>query len=420
MVTARGRYVDTRFSAVLYSWPMHSPTPVQPRNLGFRTQKPVARLMLNAAVIAVTCVFVWRAEAAEETLADSIRKYRFLAKTAGDRKDYPAAIDYYRRFLEFKPDDQRAHYRLGRVFYESRDMVGARASLAEALRLDSTHVNTNLVLFRVLSEQGEADAAALCIERVLVMRPADNANRRLLADLYRRQNRTERALAHYTQLAASLPGDSELAEIISVLYEGLGQAVLALEWRQKLLADTSAVTAADRRESLDAMARLQEQTGDTDAAAETLLRLARVDSVSGYAYYNRIATLAETAGRNDLRQRGLEGMVQANPKDLHSVALLAEMRFTDGDRVAVRRLLNSGLGIDPKHSRLQLLNGDLLALEGAEEEAIKAFEIAKEDPSWERVAQQRIWNLRPPETEEEKLKRAFFGGGEPEEDTESK
>ena len=146
--------------------------------------------MLNAPVFVVICVFVWGAQAAEETVADSIRKYRFLAKTAGDRKDYPAAINYYQRFLEFKPDDQRARYWLGRVFYESRDMASARASLTAALRLDSTHVNTNLVLFRILNEQGEADGAALCLERVLTRRPADNANRRLLADLYRRQNRT--------------------------------------------------------------------------------------------------------------------------------------------------------------------------------------------------------------------------------------
>ena len=372
--------------------------------------------MLNAAVLVVACVFARGAEAAEETLADSILKYRFLAKSAGDQKNYPAAISYYRRFFEFKPDDQRAHYRLGRVYYESRDLDAARLSLAEALRLDSTHVNTNLVLFRVLREQGDTHAAAACLERVLAQRPADDANRRLLADLYRHQNRAAQALAHYTRLAAGRPGDLELAEMISVLYEESGQAALALKWRQEVLANTSR-SAADQRESLDATARLQQQLGEIDAAAETLLRLARLDTVSGYAYYSRIATMAETAARNDLRQRGLEGMVEANPRDLNSVALLAEIRLAGGDRVTVRRLLNGGLGIDPKHSRLQLLNGDLLALEGAEDQAIAAFEIARQDPSWERVAQQRIWNLRPPETEEEKLKRAFFGGGKAAEST---
>jgi tetratricopeptide (TPR) repeat protein len=388
---------------------MYLPTHVKPRNLGLVAQKTVAKLVWHV-VLLLTSVLGGKAAVAEEAVADSIRKYRFLAKTAGDRKDYPAAIAYYRRFLEFKPADQRGHYRLGRVFFESRDLSSARASLDEALRLDSTHVNTNLVLFQVLNESGVADAAALCLERVLAKRPGDNTNRRLLADQYRRQNRTQQALRHYTQLAANLRGNSELMEIISVLYEASGESALALEWRQKLLAETAGVVPADQRESLDAMARLQEQMGDIDAAVATLLRLAQVDTVSGYAYCNRIATMAETAGRNDLQQRGLEGMVQANPKDLDSIAILAEMRLTDGDRVAVRRLVAGGLGVDPNHSRLQLLNGDLLALEGAEDEAIAAFEIAKQDPSWERVAQQRIWNLRPPETKEEKLKRAFFSG----------
>jgi hypothetical protein len=36
--------------------------------------------------------------------------------------------------------------------------------------------------------------------------------------------------------------------------------------------------------------------------------------------------------------------------------------------------------------------------------------MAMSDPAWERVAQQRIWKIHPPETEEEKLKREFFGG----------
>ena len=145
-----------------------------------------------------------------------------------------------------------------------------------------------------------------------------------------------------------------------------------------------------------------------------------MDTVSRYAYFGRITSMAATANRNDLRQRGLEGMIRANPKDLESVAMLAEIRLNGGDRIAVRRLVHGGLKIDPKHSRLQLLNGDLLALEGAEDKAIAAFEIAKKDPSWERVAQQRIWNLRPPETEEEKLKRAFFGGDDANQDSKSK
>jgi hypothetical protein len=55
------------------------------------------------------------------------------------------------------------------------------------------------------------------------------------------------------------------------------------------------------------------------------------------------------------------------------------------------------------------LKGDLHTRKGEEILAIAAYEIAKGDPVWQAVAQQRIWQLRPPETREEKLKREFFG-----------
>ena len=62
-----------------------------------------------------------------------------------------------------------------------------------------------------------------------------------------------------------------------------------------------------------------------------------------------------------------------------------------------------------QHDPIEQLR-DLLLREGAEDEAVTAYEKAMSDPAWERVAQQRIWKIHPPETEEEKLKREFFGG----------
>ena len=53
-----------------------------------------------------------------------------------------------------------------------------------------------------------------------------------------------------------------------------------------------------------------------------------------------------------------------------------------------------------------------MVMQGNEEDALTAFEVARADPGWQEVAQQRIWQIRPPETEEERLKRQFFGGGD--------
>ena len=59
-----------------------------------------------------------------------------------------------------------------------------------------------------------------------------------------------------------------------------------------------------------------------------------------------------------------------------------------------------------------MLKGDILFQAKKNQAAIILYERAMRQPDWERIAQQRIWNINPPETEEEKLKKAFFGGPE--------
>ena len=109
-------------------------------------------------------------------------------------------------------------------------------------------------------------------------------------------------------------------------------------------------------------------------------------------------------------------MVEADPKDLKSIAELVEWHQSHGEFASAKEWLRRGLKVNPEDAHLLLLKGDNLVKEGDEEGAIAAFEKAKADPTWEKVAQQRIWQLRPPETEEEKLKRQFFGGEETQEE----
>ena len=96
---------------------------------------------------------------------------------------------------------------------------------------------------------------------------------------------------------------------------------------------------------------------------------------------------------------GLKGMVEADPKDAESIAELVEWHQGRGEFAAAKEWLGLGLKVNPKDAHLLLLKGDNLVRAGDEEGAIAAFEKAKADPAWERVAQQRIWQLRPPETE---------------------
>jgi len=260
---------------------------------------------------------------------------------------------------------------------------------------------------------GHPDPAALYLERVLRLKPDEPQYHRLrrdLGDLYSRQGNTRQALHQYVSLAEGGPPDQQLIELIARLYEDLGEAAQALAWRQRLLSSQGG-DSLDQRSTLESMVDLQVETGDTTAAFATLLQLVRLDSLNRYAYYSRLVQVAEKAGNSSMRLKGLEGMAQANPKDPAPLVKLAEWHLNAGATATAEKWVERGLRVDPKDAYLQVLKGDCLARRGAEEEAIAVFEKAKADPAWADIAQQRIWQLRPPETQEEKLKREFFGKG---------
>ena len=358
-----------------------------------------------------------RANENEVAIADSIRKYKYYAKTARTNKEYDRAIGYYTTVLQYSPQELTAAYFLGQLYFkEKKNLDNARIALRRAVSIDSLHLNSNRLLYTIYQAVGEADSAALSLERVLLKRP-DAADRRKLADLYRRAGRNERAIVHYEQLVEAEREDTtgvedaELIEILAVLHQELGQVDQALEWRKRQV--EGGTGGADQLESI---VELKLEVGDVAGAYKTLLELAKVDSQNAYSYYNRIASIASEAGNDSMHVEGLKGMVEADPKDVKSIAELVEWHQSRGEFVAAKAMLKQGLRGNPKDAHLLLLKGDNLVRQGDEEGAIAAFEKAKADPAWEKVAQQRIWQLRPPETEEEKLKRQFFGGEEAQEE----
>ena len=383
-----------------------------------------------------------RADENEVATADSIRKYKYYAKTARQNKEYDRAIGYYTTLLQYSPQDLKAAYFLGQLYYkEKKDLDNARVALRRSVSIDSLHLNSNKLLYavhRAASEidsaawslvhtdstanyqayrQSEIDSAAWCLERVLIKKPDEADYRRKLADLYRREGNNERAIFHYEQLAEAKHGDStgvedaELIEILAGLHEELGQVDQALAWRKRQV--EGGTGGADQLESI---VELKLEVGDVEGAYDTLLELAKVDSQNAYSYYNRIASIASEAGDDSMHIEGLKGMVEADPKDVKSIAELVEWHQGRGEFASAKAWLERGLKGNSEDAHLLLLKGDNMVREGDEEGAIAAFEQAKADPAWEKVAQQRIWQLRPPETEEEKLKRQFFGGEEAQEE----
>ena len=133
----------------------------------------------------------------EITHSDSLKKYKFLAKTARMQQDYQEAAEFYRKVTLLDSKDQKSWFFLGDVLYRLRVFDEAKVAFVSALLLDSLHVNTNLRLFSVYSHESDSKAAAAALERVLQVKPKSVIHRRKLADLYRVEGELQRAISHY-------------------------------------------------------------------------------------------------------------------------------------------------------------------------------------------------------------------------------
>ncbi|MBT7859640.1 MAG: hypothetical protein HN712_04975, partial [Gemmatimonadetes bacterium] len=293
------------------------------------------------------------------------------------------------------------------------DQNGAKAAFLQASQVDSSHANTALSLYQIYAGESKPDSAWVFLHRLQVKRPNDPrllGYERTLGDLHRRQSQPQEALAHYERLAdhkaMGKAARAELVELIAVLYSDLGDAKSSLAWRKRMLGGDAGV---GQIETLRKMVDLQLETGDFRAAFKSLRKLTVADSSGRYSHFLRMSEIGERHSDDKIRLVGLEGMARVQPDDLENVATLVQFHIQAQDVDAAMRWIDRGLKRSASHAHLLILRGDLLYEAGKEDDAVASFELARIDPNWEAVAQQRIWQIHPPETEEEKLRREFFG-----------
>ncbi|MEE2658119.1 MAG: tetratricopeptide repeat protein [Candidatus Latescibacterota bacterium] len=369
--------------------------------------------ILLSALTALTVLVTSSTSAQEEvSVADSVRKYRFLGRTARDNKSHEAVVGYYQQLLRYKTDDYKPHYYIGRAQLALRQSEAAKQAFLQALEVNPRHANSILLLFQIYLKQEKADSAWTFLRPMVRAKPMDTKfqrYRRNIADLQRRQGHAQPAIAHYQALIDSgALGDNVnrgLVELLAVMHRDKGDAAIALQWQHRLLSEGGSEV-----EILGQMVDLQIATGDTVSAFKTLKKLARVDSAGSFSHFHRMSELGDTHNSSAMRLAGLEGIARLQPDDANAVATLAEHYLKTGDGEVARRWVDRGLQSNPEYAHLHIIDGDLLQAAGDEVAAVAAYQRAKSDPNWEAVAQQRVWQIYPPETEEERLKRAFFGG----------
>ena len=134
--------------------------------------------------------------------------YRDRALDAAAHRNWPEAVENYRRAVDAEPDYAAMHLNLGTALERVGDARGALEQYAEALRLDPRLPEAHYGLGDLLERGGRDPEAIEQYRAAVTENPTFVAAHLKLADALRRTDRLEQSLSQYRQVIALEPGDA--------------------------------------------------------------------------------------------------------------------------------------------------------------------------------------------------------------------
>ena len=133
-------------------------------------------------------------------LVHSALAYERLGEKALDKKEWQAAVTYFRKGVEIAPDNPSVRHRLGTALFLSGDGVGAAQQFEEVLRRSPGFAKAQYSLGVLMITSGRERDAIEHLSAAVKYDPGYVEGRLRLAEVLRRSGRLEEALAQYAHV----------------------------------------------------------------------------------------------------------------------------------------------------------------------------------------------------------------------------
>ena len=196
---------------------------------------PIAMALVTTATVAVFCNW---------PIVDKMRMYSVTQYNLGahfeDEGKPDRAVRYYRRSLQYNPDDAAAHSNLGEIFLQQGKFAEATIHFQRAIRIRPGFSRAHFQLGSILAQQGELQEAAVHFQKVI----QDKANiprdvlvvvLHQLGTIQIRQGNLRKAVVHFENAIREDPGSPEAHLNLGSIYSELGHHERAIEHFQKAL-----------------------------------------------------------------------------------------------------------------------------------------------------------------------------------------
>lgn len=155
------------------------------------------------------------------------------------KQNAEAAIQYFRRTIELKPDYAEAHWRLGLAHHHKKDYAEAAREILEAIKYAPKDLQAYLALASVYKDQKNYAEAIQYLKKATGVAPKDFRPHKELAKIYEEQKRNDDAIRSYEEAISLLDAEYSWFAWTKNLYLGRierlrGRYAEAIAYFQKL------------------------------------------------------------------------------------------------------------------------------------------------------------------------------------------
>jgi len=361
--------------------------------------------LVIAYIFSIAPVSPARAEVT--THADSLleaRKYFSFAVQYKNAESYAEAASQYEHSLAYNDTVYQVHFSYADLLMKLDRPLDARRHYLCSFMLNPGHVKSAQMLARLYYESAVYDSTLVMYEALYDLE-GDPAMLRGIAALRNHLGRLPEALDAYGKLSGlGAAGYEDL----------LAAAETARDISRNDKAVTFAETALEKRPSDEKALRIAAGSAlaadDIDTAESHFAALAGI-APEDTAVIDTLVRIAEIRGDTTERISWLERRLALTPENGAVISGLAELYFDTGRDDDGIRLTEKGLTVMPVDGRLNMLAGEYYRSQGDIDRAAKHYRTAAKDAEWEASALQRIGELEPRESADEKAEREFFSRG---------
>jgi len=316
------------------------------------------------------------------------------------------AAEHYRISLSYVDTLYQVHFSFADLLLKLDQRAEARRELLLSLACNPNHYNSAAMLSKLYYQAAEYDSALVMYEIMYRLKADDTTLLPGIARLRSYLGRDGEALrAYLALLEAGKPSPEDLERAMTIAV-GLDRSE-AVEH----IAAFAVAHPDDHSQVLRLGSRYAIGKGDAETARRYLEILAELDR-SDVEILESLAGLAEKSGDGESLVFALEGLHGMSPEDVTVITSLAEHLLAAGDGDDALVWMEKGLALEPENGKLRILKGNYHRARGETDRALAEYEIALRDETWQSSARQFIWQIRPPQTEEEKAEQKFFERGQ--------